>query len=243
MKRPGSGRRPASRRYARGWALSLLLHGLCLAGAVLLVSDLRLAPQPEPFRWEVALVNSPSLNASAPQPAARPLQPVEKPTARPLRPVAQPVQKDRTPPVAAAAVPPPQPARPRVARVKPAEAARGSLSREETAPPDVPSPRRPASKPDYSWLAQALGSRIHALTRYPLEARLNRMEGQVVLQVVILEDGQLVDVEIVKTSGHDVLDHDAREVILRASPLPLKHRLGRSRLVVQVPITYRLDQE
>lgn len=69
------------------------------------------------------------------------------------------------------------------------------------------------------------------------------MEGRVVLQVAIQDDGQLRDVEIVATSGHDVLDHEAREVLLRAGPLPLKHPLGRSRIVVQVPITYRLDQQ
>ncbi len=220
--------------------MSLLVHGLCVAGAVLLLSDLRLAPEPEPFRWEIAMVGSPSPEASGPPP--EPIKPAGQPTAvRKMRPeqTRQPSRRVHQRPETPASIPPTQRDRSRTSREGPV----AKEAQAEVAPQLPVDPRPPASKPDYSWLAEALGSRIHALTHYPLEARLNRMEGRVVLQVAIQDDGQLRDVEIVTTSGHDVLDHDAREILLRAGPLPLKHPLGRSRIVVQVPITYRLDQQ
>lgn len=222
--------------------MSLLVHGLCVGGAVLLLSDLRLATEPEPFRWEIALADSPAPRASAPASAPDPMEPAARPAAVPkVRPkeTAQPSRRHHQRREAPASSPPSE-------RDKSPAALEDRVAKEAQTevPPQPPADARPpASKPDYSWLAEALGSRIHALTRYPLEARLNRMEGRVVLQVVIQEDGQLHQVEVVKTSGHEVLDRSAREVILRASPLPLKHPLGRSRVVVQVPITYRLDQQ
>ncbi|MFM8551982.1 MAG: hypothetical protein ACKOCD_06685 [Nitrospiraceae bacterium] len=42
--------------YAWSWAVSLLVHGLAIGAAVVLVSGLRLAPQPEPFRWVVSKI-------------------------------------------------------------------------------------------------------------------------------------------------------------------------------------------
>ena len=100
----------------------------------------------------------------------------------------------------------------------------------------------PASRPDYSWLLEALWTRVEQLKRYPRLAQMHRWEGKVVLQAVIKEDGRLQDVVVAESSGHSVLDHDAMEILRRASPFKLKHPLGRPQVVVQVPISYRLEQ-
>lgn len=45
-----------SQKIALGWACSFMLHGLALMVVVSWLTGLRLPPQREPFRWEVALV-------------------------------------------------------------------------------------------------------------------------------------------------------------------------------------------
>jgi protein TonB len=99
----------------------------------------------------------------------------------------------------------------------------------------------PATQVDYGWLAETLWSKVEQLKRYPHMARLNRWEGRVVLRVVIREDGHLLDLAVAESSGHSVLDQDALAILRLASPLTLKHPLGKPQVVVQVPISYKLQ--
>ena len=99
---------------------------------------------------------------------------------------------------------------------------------------------RPAAESDFSWLAESLWSRIEDLKRYPALARSRRWEGRVVVEAVIRHDGEIVRCHIAESSGHGVLDDDALTVLRRASPLPLKHSLGREEITIFLPITYRL---
>jgi protein TonB len=62
----------------------------------------------------------------------------------------------------------------------------------------------------------------------------------VVVEAVIRHDGEVLDCQIAESSGHGVLDQDALAVLRRASPLPLKHPLGRDQVTILLPITYRL---
>lgn len=97
------------------------------------------------------------------------------------------------------------------------------------------------TKADFDWLMQVLWSRVTELKHYPPEARMNRVEGRVVVRIVIDEQGQLLDATIVTGSGHALLDHAALDVIRRSCPLSLPHALGRRQIVLRVPIQYRLD--
>ncbi len=100
---------------------------------------------------------------------------------------------------------------------------------------------RDPHRDDFGWLMQMLWSRVTELKRYPAEARLNRWEGRVIVRAVIDEHGHLLEVAIATSSGHDVLDEDAIAVIKRACPIALSQPLGQSRVVLRVPIQYRLD--
>ncbi|MFQ5932071.1 MAG: TonB family protein, partial [Nitrospiraceae bacterium] len=110
----------------------------------------------------------------------------------------------------------------------------------QTAISTQPATSRPASQPDYGWLADALYRKIDHLKRYPYVARLNQWEGRVLLRAAVRADGQLVDLDVAESSGHLVLDQDALEIMRRASPLELKYALGKPRVVVNVPISYTL---
>jgi periplasmic protein TonB len=316
----------ARRDYAQGWTLSFVFHGLIVFGAVLLVSDLKLVPQPEPFKWDVAMVQ-PRPSEAPPSPAPEqpvPTQPPKQPTeTRPVEPKPivqqvqriQPVQrvvhqeirevrpivrttsepqrtvspKEAVPvqtetvtipknePVIREAVAEPMPMRTAEpvasessVEATPPEAVVSETPVEAPAPvppvnavPEVPEApmvattapverpavvherpvhARPAPRADYSWLAEALWNRVERMKRYPYLARMNRWEGKVVLEAVIRDDGSVSNLKVAQSSGYAVLDKDAMEVLKKASPLSLKHPLGQPEVVVQVPISYRLER-
>jgi protein TonB len=143
------------------------------------------------------------------------------------------------------AEPPPAPAESLAAPPAPSVAAESPPIQTETEPPtvarDVPV-RRPLSKADDAWLAESLHRRIVELRHYPSTARLNGWEGKVVLRVTIRQDGHLERVAVVKSSGHESLDHAAMEAVRRACPLHMKHPIHTPTVIVQVPINYSLNQ-
>lgn len=94
---------------------------------------------------------------------------------------------------------------------------------------------------DFNWLMSLLWNRVTALKRYPQEARMNRWEGRVIVRVIIDERGHLLDAVVAAGSGHEVLDRAALEVIRESCPLALTQPLGRSRIVLRVPIQYKLN--
>lgn len=94
---------------------------------------------------------------------------------------------------------------------------------------------------DYGWLSDALWRRIEELKRYPVQAKVNHWEGKVVVEAVIRDDGEVVGLSIAESSGRPVLDQEAMAVMKKASPLVLKHPLGKPRVTIFVPISYRLD--
>lgn len=94
---------------------------------------------------------------------------------------------------------------------------------------------------DYGWLSDALWRRIEELKRYPAQAKVNHWEGRVVVEAVIRDDGEVIGLSIAESSGRPVLDQEAIAVMKKASPLALKHPLGKPRVTIFVPISYRLD--
>lgn len=94
---------------------------------------------------------------------------------------------------------------------------------------------------DLGWLADSLWTRIEELKRYPRQARARRLEGKVVLEAVIRHDGTILECLVAESSGHRVLDQDALSVLRKASPLVLKHPLGKEQITILVPIAYRLE--
>lgn len=94
---------------------------------------------------------------------------------------------------------------------------------------------------DYGWLRDALWRRIEELKRYPTQARANHWEGKVVVKAVIRDDGTVADLMIAESSGQSILDQEALAVMKNASPLTLKHPLGKPSITMLIPISYKLD--
>ena len=99
----------------------------------------------------------------------------------------------------------------------------------------------PQTQADYGWLRESILARIQQLKHYPSRAKMNDWEGKVIVRAVIREDGSIVDLMVAESSGHEALDQEALLVVKTASPLTLKHPLGKTQMPILVPIIYRLD--
>jgi TonB family protein len=103
---------------------------------------------------------------------------------------------------------------------------------------------RPATRPDYGWLSQALWSSVEQRKRYPQEARRNHWEGKVILRLKIEQRGaaiHLLDVALEESSGHTVLDRHTLEMVRKAFPLNVKHALAEKKIELHLPFSYRME--
>jgi periplasmic protein TonB len=87
-------------------------------------------------------------------------------------------------------------------------------------------------------------SRILAKRSYPLQARQQRQEGIVRLRFTLSAGGSLAqDVQVVKASGFQLLDDQARHCVRAAAPFPpLPRELQRTSLTVELPIVYKITE-
>ena len=191
-----------------------------------------------------AVVSAPAVMETRPEPIVTASAPVVQ-----AAPASEPAPSSPAPAVEAVASvsepapAPPSPAEPVAAAPAPAAAAQPDPAtlQEHQVVARVATPR-PATKADYGWLAESLHRRIIELRHYPSTARLNGWEGKVVLKVSIRNDGQLKDVEVVKSSGHESLDQAAMEAVRRACPLHMKHELTAPMVVLHLPVSYSLNR-
>ena len=188
-----------------------------------------------------AVVSEPAVMETRPEPVVTASAPVVH-----AAPAAEPAPASPAPAVeAVASVSEPVPAPPAPVAAAPAPVAAAqpdpATLQEHQVVARVATPR-PATKADYGWLAESLHRRIIELRHYPSTARLNGWEGKVVLKVSIRQDGQLKDVEVVKSSGHESLDQAAMEAVRRACPLHMKHELTAPMVVLHLPVSYSLNR-
>jgi len=78
---------------------------------------------------------------------------------------------------------------------------------------------------------------------YPEEARVAGIEGKVILKVVILFDGTIGDIEILKPSGRDDFDQAAKECVKQWKFKPAMQSGIRVTMAVQIPITFEITND
>ncbi len=84
--------------------------------------------------------------------------------------------------------------------------------------------------------------KIQENKKYPYQAKKERIEGVVEMQFSIAGDGVLKNVNIVRSSGHIVLDEEALATIQRAAPYPaIKDRLNTDNLQLSVKLIYKIE--
>jgi protein TonB len=67
---------------------------------------------------------------------------------------------------------------------------------------------------------EMLNLRIHSVKKYPESARSRHIQGRVKVKFVLLADGSLKDVQVVKSSRHRNLDEAAVNAVKKAAPFP-----------------------
>ena len=81
--------------HVQGWLVSVLLHGTVALAAILFVKQIQLAPQDEPFKWNVAMVSTTQpvqSTASSPNQAPAPAVPSTTSVPSPHMPQTAPAQ-------------------------------------------------------------------------------------------------------------------------------------------------------
>ncbi len=77
--------------------------------------------------------------------------------------------------------------------------------------------------------------------RYPQEAREYLLEGILLVVFSVGRNGEMIQIQILKTSGHEILDMEAVRAIRKAAPFPpFPEHITASRLNIRANFDYRL---
>jgi TonB family protein len=115
--------------------------------------------------------------------------------------------------------------------------------------PSIPSPpvsstasERPSlPQTDFSWLQHAVSRRLEELKRLSRPSLDDSRKFKVLVKAVVSNTGELIEVEVVKSSGLNRIDQEAMTLVQRAFPMPLDHPLERQQIAMRIPITYSRD--
>jgi len=212
------------RRFAAIFGLSLAVHALALAwtlGAAsrrpvdlpAIVATLRqiAVPQPEVVASPVPAALPPKVRPQAPRAESRP-------AARAVA-AAEPANS----PAAATPV-----------------AAEASVRPASVAEPTPPPPARPQSEVLAAY-RQRLGELFASRQDYPRVAALRGWEGEVRLRLKVARKGNLLGVQIDRSSGFEILDRHALAMLEGLPGLPpLPDALDDNEIQIVVPINYKL---
>ncbi|MBZ4200750.1 MAG: energy transducer TonB [Methylotenera sp.] len=168
-----------------------------------------------------------------PPPAPEPPKPLIKPAVKPVI-IPTETKTDATPP------PPPEviAAAPQVDAPPPTTPPVAIAPREPPKPVVVPVDTS-AARDNYN---NALWSAIVKHKQYPRIAQMRGWQGEAVVELQIDGNGKLKSKRIVQSSGHDVLDKQALDMVEKALPFPAPPEVLRgSSFSVKVPIAFKLE--
>lgn len=196
---------------------------------------------------------------AAPRPEQKPEFTVPKPDPRPVpdvepRPVPRAEVRPESP---VPRVAPPQPApviQPQIAPVAPPQqdVPQPSVPQAAVQPPAVAAPvvpvAPPAAKVDptaersmASSYEKSLSDLIKRQEKYPDRARRQHWQGTVVVSLSLSAEGKVTDISVFESSGREILDQAALDMVRRASPLPrAPEGLRGKERSVRVPIAFKL---
>jgi len=224
--------------------VSLAIH----ATALTLFPQLRPLRNDQPPPLLVDILNPPREEPTVTElpKAPEPLPEVRK---QPVPPPERPRQKaPKAPPEIAvrqsapAAVVPPAPTPPELLAAPPEAPAQASVPAAQTPVPAVREAE--AVPPDPNLLAgygQALSEAISRHQRYPRMAQMRGWQGTATVALKFGSGHKLLTAILHKSSGHEILDEQALEMVRDAQPLPKPPESLRNRdFTVLVPIAFRL---
>ncbi len=210
--------------------VSLLVHGICLGWLPGLKGHLADLPQRLQLRLPAPVVRIEPVAVAPTRDSSRSASAIRRegnpPTQDTLRVLTNPAEQtlQETPSVRAA---------------EPVLAKTDEILRPGKPPDVLPSKRGDANL--LTGYGLELAGAIATHQRYPRIALLRQWQGSVLLQLEFGGDGRLLTVRVLSSSGHEVLDRQALEMVREASPLPqLPAALTGQFLTVDVPVVFRI---
>lgn len=107
--------------------------------------------------------------------------------------------------------------------------------------PSPPAPAQPASEPVIEPPRYNAAYLSNPPPAYPLAARRRGVEGTVLVRAEISAGGECQRAELKKTSGHEMLDNAALEAVKKWRFVPAKRGSQAVIAWVEVPITFKLE--
>lgn len=228
------------------WALLLSLALHALGVMVLRPFDFSKPPKLEP---ELQIKLEKPKPEPPPPPPPEPPKPKETPKPQPVQPKKPlpeppPVKLPEPAPVQPRVETPPPPPPPTVIAIAPKVEEPPAF----VAPPPPPEPPKPAG-PTPQEIEAARHGYGNQLARefakhkqYPRMAQMRGWQGTVRVQLELDAAGNVVSTAIAESSGHDILDQQALEMVKKATPLPLPPDILRNKsLTILVPVPFRLE--
>lgn len=234
--------------YKIVWAIigSILVHGLL----AVIIPGINLDEVKEPEVLEISLVKK-----EAPQPPAEPepIQPpppevVPPPVQPKIKPEPKPVIKEKPSPIVQelpreAETPPPQPeviaVKPPVERIAPTQP---TPAPEPIKPPPPPTPSQADIDNATDRYGNSLWSAISKHKKYPKIAQMRGWQGETIVELELDGSGKLKSKKIIQSSGYEVLDKQALEMVDKALPFPTPpEALRNSNFTITVPVPFKLE--
>lgn len=177
---------------------------------------------PRPARSSAAVPSRPAPILTRPASPSTPAPAIVR-----TEPAAVPAPVAKAAPVETAPV---APAPTAIVRAEPAPAA----------PAHIEEPLDPALLERYG---RSLSSALARQQQYPRIAAMRGWEGEVQLRVTIARKGNIVATQVVHSSGFDVLDQNAVQLVTNAAPLPRPPETLQNREIqIIVPVHYKLEK-
>jgi protein TonB len=235
---PGSNFRNEGQRVLRWLLLSLALHALMLAWfkapshkvpspTLLISATLRLITPPD----------SPAASAAAPQESGAAKAPAIS------RRLEMPANKSG--PVSIAHPAPQEVRQPQsLSDPRPVPEVLGAARPTVNAPSSEAA--APTTQPDQQQLlgryAQQLSRLLASQQEYPRLAAMRGWEGEVRLRVKVARKGNLLFLQVDRSSGHEILDQHALQLVDQVRLPPFPDELEGSEIQITVPVNYKLKK-
>jgi len=226
------------------WALicSILLHGLLVAFVPnftfdeikipdVLEVELANKPEPPPVAEPKPMLPPPEVANPEPKPAPKPvIQSLPMPVVEKIEPT-----PEQTTPVA----PPPE-----MIAVAPKESApiQTVPAPAKQAPPLPLMPNQADMEQARNQYVSTLWAAISKQKKYPKLAQMRGLEGEAIVELQLDGNGKLQSKRITQSSGHDMLDKQALDIVEKALPFPMPpEALRNSSFTITVPVPFKLE--
>lgn len=99
----------------------------------------------------------------------------------------------------------------------------------------------PESRPDQSALVSSVRNGIDAAKRYPRLARQAGFQGRTLLKFKLLRSGDVAELNVLESSGYEILDEAALSAVRRAAPFPGEgSKVSGQWIEVILPVVFQL---